>query len=65
MLIDIQYSNQQICIAIGEDVTGHSVITDLAQSQHILITGAKNSGKTSCWSILSEHQQHWYQKLLI
>ncbi|MBI3088420.1 MAG: DNA translocase FtsK [Candidatus Omnitrophica bacterium] len=41
-----------IALAIGKDVSGHPVVTDLRECPHLLVAGATGSGKTVCLNSL-------------
>lgn len=43
-----QKSSQKLAIALGEDISGESVIGDMAKFPHVLIAGATGSGKSVC-----------------
>lgn len=43
-----QHSSQKLAIALGEDISGESVIGDMAKFPHVLIAGATGSGKSVC-----------------
>ena len=45
---EFQRIDSGLAIALGEDVSGHSVATDLALMPHLLIAGATGSGKSVC-----------------
>lgn len=40
--------NSKIAFALGKDISGNCVITDIAQFPHVLIAGATGSGKSVC-----------------
>jgi len=40
--------NSQLALALGRDVSGHPVISDLATMPHLLIAGTTGSGKSVC-----------------
>ncbi|MBI4597217.1 MAG: DNA translocase FtsK 4TM domain-containing protein [Candidatus Omnitrophica bacterium] len=41
-----------IALPIGQDVSGHALVTDLRECPHLLIAGATGSGKTVCLNSL-------------
>ncbi len=41
-------SNSPLTVALGKDITGNPVITDLANMPHLLIAGATGAGKSVC-----------------
>ncbi len=45
---DFQDSKGHIMVALGKDITGKPVITDLAKMPHLLIAGSTGSGKSVC-----------------
>jgi len=45
---DFQESEHKIPLALGKDIAGHAVITDLGDMPHLLIAGTTGSGKTVC-----------------
>ncbi|MFH1201312.1 MAG: DNA translocase FtsK [Candidatus Omnitrophota bacterium] len=41
-------SNSKLALALGKDITGKPVVTDLCDMPHLLIAGTTGSGKTVC-----------------
>jgi DNA segregation ATPase FtsK/SpoIIIE-like protein len=42
----------KLLIALGNDVAGHPVVTDLTRMPHLLIAGATGSGKSVCLNVM-------------
>ena len=45
-------ANLEIPVALGKNVSGESIITDLARAPHLLIAGSTGSGKSVCINTL-------------
>ncbi len=45
-------SHAEIPIVLGKDISGKSIVTDLAKAPHLLIAGATGSGKSVCLNVL-------------
>lgn len=45
---DFQNSESKLSLAIGKDIAGQPIVTDLADMPHLLIAGTTGSGKTVC-----------------
>jgi S-DNA-T family DNA segregation ATPase FtsK/SpoIIIE len=45
---EFQNYDSKLTLALGKDIAGHPVITDLADMPHLLIAGTTGSGKTVC-----------------
>jgi len=43
-----QEAKSKLSLALGKDITGHSIVTDLDEMPHLLIAGTTGSGKTVC-----------------
>nr|WP_322082836.1 DNA translocase FtsK [Burkholderia sp. BCC1972] len=43
---EYQHSQSQLTIAMGKDITGHPIVTDLAKAPHMLVAGTTGSGKS-------------------
>ncbi len=44
--------NSKLAFALGKDVAGNEVVTDIAKMPHVLIAGSTGSGKSVCINIL-------------
>lgn len=42
----------KLAFAVGKDISGHIIVTDLAKTPHLLIAGATGSGKSVCINTL-------------
>jgi S-DNA-T family DNA segregation ATPase FtsK/SpoIIIE len=49
---EFQKSESKLTLALGKDIAGQPVITDLADMPHLLIAGTTGSGKTVCMNSL-------------
>ena len=45
---EFQKGKGHILVALGKDITGKTVVTDLAKAPHLLIAGSTGSGKSVC-----------------
>ena len=45
---EFQVADGTLILALGKDIAGHPVVTDLGDMPHILIAGTTGSGKTVC-----------------
>lgn len=45
---EFQQGKGHILVALGKDITGKTVVTDLAKAPHLLIAGSTGSGKSVC-----------------
>jgi len=45
---DFQHAESKLTLAIGKDISGQPIVTDLADMPHLLIAGTTGSGKTVC-----------------
>ncbi|MBN1914116.1 MAG: DNA translocase FtsK [Candidatus Omnitrophica bacterium] len=45
---EFQNSSRNLSLALGKDITGQPIITDLSGMPHLLIAGTTGSGKTVC-----------------
>lgn len=44
--------NSSLAFALGKDIAGKNIVTDLVKMPHLLVAGATNSGKSSCLNAL-------------
>ncbi|MBI5144599.1 MAG: DNA translocase FtsK 4TM domain-containing protein, partial [Candidatus Omnitrophica bacterium] len=49
---EFQEADSNLTLALGKDIAGHAVITDLGDMPHLLIAGTTGSGKTVCMNSL-------------
>lgn len=49
---EFQKSSSKLTLALGKDIAGHAVVTDLGDMPHLLIAGTTGSGKTVCVNCL-------------
>ncbi|MFH1857047.1 MAG: DNA translocase FtsK [Candidatus Omnitrophota bacterium] len=49
---DFQETESKLTLAIGKDIAGEAIITDLGDMPHLLIAGTTGSGKTVCMNSL-------------
>ncbi|MEA3305314.1 MAG: DNA translocase FtsK, partial [Candidatus Omnitrophota bacterium] len=49
---EFRTSSSKLSLALGKDITGKSVVADLADMPHLLIAGTTGSGKTVCVNCL-------------
>jgi S-DNA-T family DNA segregation ATPase FtsK/SpoIIIE len=45
---EFQNADSKLILALGKDIAGHPVVTDLGDMPHLLIAGTTGSGKTVC-----------------
>ncbi|MEZ5162236.1 MAG: DNA translocase FtsK [Fimbriimonadaceae bacterium] len=50
--LEFHDKTHKLCIALGKDVAGANIYTDLTRMPHLLVGGATNSGKSICLSSL-------------
>lgn len=46
--VDFKNAESKLTVAIGKDISGKAIITDLRKMPHLLIAGATGSGKSVC-----------------
>ena len=49
---EFQSCNSDIAFAVGKDISGQTVVTDIGKMPHLLIAGATGSGKSVCINTL-------------
>jgi len=49
---EFQNSDSKLALALGKDIAGHPVVTDLGDMPHLLIAGTTGAGKTVCVNTL-------------
>lgn len=50
--VQFQEHKSKLCFAVGKDIGGQVVVTDIAKMPHLLIAGATGSGKSVCINTL-------------
>ena len=49
---EFQHAKSRLSFAVGKDIAGKTVVTDIAKMPHLLIAGATGSGKSVCINTL-------------
>ena len=49
---EFQHARSRLSFAVGKDIAGKTVVTDIAKMPHLLIAGATGSGKSVCINTL-------------
>ena len=49
---DFKYHKSKLAFALGKDVAGEAVVTDISKMPHVMIAGATGSGKSVCINTL-------------
>ncbi|MCE5196127.1 MAG: DNA translocase FtsK [Negativicutes bacterium] len=49
---EFQNSDQGVIVALGKDIAGRTIVTDLTKMPHLLIAGATGSGKSVCMNCI-------------
>ena len=49
---EFQSAKSRLSFAVGKDIAGKPVVTDIAKMPHLLIAGATGSGKSVCINTL-------------
>ena len=49
---EFQHAGSRLSFAVGKDIAGKTVVTDIAKMPHLLIAGATGSGKSVCINTL-------------
>ncbi len=51
-MLEFRDNNSKLAFALGKDVAGDVVVTDIAKMPHVLIAGSTGSGKSVCINTL-------------
>lgn len=49
---EFQESESRVSFAVGKDISGRTIVTDIAKMPHVLVAGATGSGKSVCINTL-------------
>lgn len=49
---EFQESESKVSFAVGKDISGRTIVTDIAKMPHVLVAGATGSGKSVCINTL-------------